>query len=171
MSNVSEPTFLKIIGVGSPVGDDDIGWRVSDALSVAQWLQPWLGHGVELMSLDRPGVALLEQMGGGSQVVLIDAMSSGRSPEAVVCFTWPFSTEAAGLLSSHGFGVGEALSLGQVLGALPPKIWVWGVEIRLAKGDVGGGRWTTEQISKILQPIEKHLQSVIDREIVKFGQR
>lgn len=171
MSNAAEQTFLKIIGIGSPVGDDDIGWRVIDALSVAQWLQPWLGHGVELMSLDRPGVALLEQMGGVSQVVLIDAMSSGRAPEAVACFTWPFSTEEANLMSSHGFGVGEALSLGQVLGSLPPKIWVWGVEIRIAKGKVGGGDWTTEQISKILQPIEKHLQSVVDREIVRSGQR
>lgn len=170
MSNVAEKTFLKIIGVGSPMGDDDIGWRVIDALSVAEWLQPWMGRGVELISLDRPGVALLEELGGAEQVVVIDAMVSGREPGTVAYFKWPFSIEEAGLLSSHGFGVGEALSLGRVLGTLPPILWVWGVEIQAATGVADTGHWAQGQIVKALQPIENELQSIIDREIVKSGQ-
>ncbi|MBI3772114.1 MAG: hydrogenase maturation protease [Gammaproteobacteria bacterium] len=169
MSNVAEKIFLKIIGVGSPIGDDDIGWRVIDTLSAAPWLQPWLGRGVELISLDRPGISLLEQMVDVSQGVVIDAMSSGRQPGAVARFEWPFSTQEAGLLSSHGFGVGDALCLGQALGTLPAKLWVWGVEIQSFAGGAGPGRWTQDQIAKILQPIENELQLIIDREIVKPG--
>lgn len=170
MSNVAEKTFLKIIGVGSPMGDDDIGWRVIDALSVAEWLHPWMGRGVELISLDRPGVALLEELGGAEQVVVIDAMVSGREPGTVAYFKWPFSIEEAGLLSSHGFGLGEALRLGQALGSLPPKLGVWGVEIQPITSATVSGSWSQEKISKILQPIENELQSIIDREIVKSGQ-
>lgn len=171
MPHGANKPFLKIIGVGSPVGDDDIGWRLVDALSASHWLQPWIGRGVALVSLDRPGVGLLEQMGGAEQAVVLDAMVSGREPGAVARFEWPFSVEEAGLLSSHGFGVGESLSLGQALGGLPEKIWVWGIEIHSVTDMAAPGRWTKEHISKILQPIENELQSIIDREIVRSGHK
>lgn len=162
MSNGINGAFLKIIGVGSPVGEDDVGWRVIEVLSNASWLQPLIGKGLELVALDRPGASLLEHMAGIPQVIIIDAMVSGRKPGTFVRFEWPFATEAAGLWSCHGFGVGETLRLGQVLGALPGKLWVWGIEVQPAKEIPGEGRWNQDQIRKMLQPLEIELQSIVN---------
>jgi hypothetical protein len=36
--------------------------------------------------------------------------------------------DSTGLLSSHGFGVAEALALGRALEELPPRVFIYGIE-------------------------------------------
>lgn len=114
-----------VIGVGSPSGDDQAGWRVIDTLHA-------LGVealGVRLLKLDRPGTALLTQLAAEDRVVLIDAIVSGARAGSVRCIErteWPSILNA---VSSHGFGLAEALALGERLDMLPRHIELYGIEL------------------------------------------
>ena len=116
---------IRVFGIGSPSGDDQAGWLVVDALHGAG-----LGdRGVVVEKLDRPGAALVGLLEQASHAILIDAMQGGGEPGSIHRFDrddWPGYRQG---LSSHGFGVFAALSLGQALGSLPPRLDLYGIEI------------------------------------------
>jgi len=116
---------VRILGIGSPSGDDQAGWLAVEAL---------LDIGVEasLDKLDRPGANLISLLEHAERVILIDAMQSGGPPGRIQGFdqnAWPDYTHG---LSSHGFGVLDALSLAQALDYLPPRLELYGIEIASA---------------------------------------
>jgi len=114
---------VRILGIGSPLGDDQAGWLTVDALQAAG-----LG-GVVIEKLDRPGANLIPLLEGTPWVILVDAMQSGGQPGWVRRFDredWPRYSSG---LSSHGFGVLDALTLAQSLGSLPPRLDLYGIEI------------------------------------------
>lgn len=116
---------VRIVGIGSPSGDDQAGWLVVDALRALGAAET---PGVALVKLDRPGAALLTQFDAAGHVILIDAMRAGGRPGGIrrlARAAWP--TLAAGA-SSHGFGLADALALAESLGALPARIEVYGIE-------------------------------------------
>ena len=121
---MSRPT-RRVIGVGSPHGDDRVGWLVVAALRATRPPPDW-----ELVALDRPGAALLADLREASQVVLVDAMRSGMTVGRVrVLEPDEYLRRSTGTLAVHGFGVGEALALAMSLGGLPPSLRVVGIEI------------------------------------------
>ena len=129
MSAVSEQgARLRIIGIGSPFGADRLGWRVAECLGSNQ-LRSMPGAVWEVLIRDRPGVMLLNDLRGVERAVLIDAMCSNSEIGRVRCLTVDEAITHYGLCSSHGFGLGEALSLGRVLGDLPRELSIFGVEI------------------------------------------
>lgn len=114
-----------VIGVGSPSGDDQAGWRVIDTLHA-------LGVealGVKLVKLDRPGAMLLTRLEAEDHVIVVDASVSGARAGAIRRIEradWPrLSAE----LSSHGFGLAEALTLAERLDMLPARLEVYGIEL------------------------------------------
>ncbi len=118
----------RIVGVGSPHGNDRLGWEI--ALALARLLAKLAP---EIRCCDRPGMLLLEQLDGAELAFIIDAMAAGLRPGSIRCFTSAALFRATGgqtapLLSSHGFGVAEALRLGRLLDLLPPRLYVLGVE-------------------------------------------
>ncbi len=112
-----------IVGVGSPFGDDRAGWLVIDALQARLDQRGQAPAGLTLVALDRPGAALLEHLRGADRAVLIDAARGTEAPGTVVRLG-AAQLEANPTLSSHGFGVAEALALGSALQALPPELIV-----------------------------------------------
>ena len=58
-----------VIGIGSPLGADQAGWRVVEQLQQLQ--QHHSIRDLDSLQLDRPGVALLQQMRGYQQVILV----------------------------------------------------------------------------------------------------
>lgn len=128
--------MLCIFGIGSPSGDDQAGWLTIDAL-LASGIQP--GQGVVIEKLDRPGANLIARMENVAWVILIDAMQSDGPAGRIQRFDhmdWPGYRHG---YSSHGFGVLEALLLGQELGGLPPRLDVYGIGIAAVKpGDAPG---------------------------------
>lgn len=128
---------VRILGIGSPSGDDQAGWLVVDAL---------VGCGVRtddelvIEKLDRPGADLIPRLEDTGWVVLVDAMRSGGQAGTIRHFgqqDWP---EYGGGLSSHGFGVLDALTLARELGCLPPRLDLYGIEIGSAlPGETPGG--------------------------------
>lgn len=118
---------LVVIGVGSPYAEDDLAWKIIDALKRRTFARP--GWMVELIKSDRPGVGLLELLKKGDAVVLIDAMSSGARPGMVRHLARHELRSLCGSLSSHDLGVAETLALGERLQLLPPRLQLIGVEL------------------------------------------
>jgi hydrogenase maturation protease len=117
---------VRVLGIGSPSGDDQAGWLTVDALLAGA--MPCGGE-VMIEKLDRPGASLIPRLEDASWVILIDAMQSNGQPGQVRHFgeeDWPDYRQG---LSSHGFGVLEALSLARELGSLPPRLDLYGIEI------------------------------------------
>jgi hydrogenase maturation protease len=113
----------RIIGVGNPDrGDDAAGLEVARRLRVV--------HGIEARECPGGLTDLLDAWHGADDVIVVDAMASGRAPGAVTRFdaaAGPLPATRSGA-STHGLGVAEAVELARVLGRLPARLAVWGIE-------------------------------------------
>ena len=122
--------MLKVIGIGSPFGDDQVGLLLIDELRQSEQLHFYLNDELELLAVDRPGAGLLSLFEGAERVIIIDAVVSGAGLGRL--HRWPDSTALEScdcFLSSHGFGLTQALTLGRQLALLPEQLLVLGVEI------------------------------------------
>ncbi len=119
-------TRVRILGIGSPAGDDQAGWWVVDELHA---LGIENGNGIELVRLDRPGAALVPRLEYAAHVVLVDAMSSNAVAGTIRHFDRMDWRGYDGGLSSHGFGVFDALALAEAMDSLPPRLDLYGIEI------------------------------------------
>lgn len=111
---------VRVIGIGSPYGDDQAGWWVANILEQRQ-----LPEGVEVCLLDRPGPALLQSFEGAEHVVLVDAADFGgdvgewQALTAESLLLQPFEFQSSG--GSHQLGVLETLQVAQACQiSLPP---------------------------------------------------
>jgi hydrogenase maturation protease len=129
---------VRILGIGSPSGDDQAGWLTVDAL-LARGVRPMHG-GMVIEKLDRPGANLIPLLENASRVILIDAMQGNGQPGQIRHFDQQDWRGYGHGLSSHGFGVFDALSLAQALGSVPPKLDLYGIEIgSVNPGEAPGG--------------------------------
>lgn len=114
-----------VIGVGNPDRGDDAAGR-----EVARRLGAMAIPGVEIVELDGEATALLAQLEGASAAILIDACVSGGEPGTIHRYDVveaPLPSGAFGV-SSHGFGVSEAIELARALGILPQRCVVYAIE-------------------------------------------
>jgi hydrogenase maturation protease len=129
---------LLILGVGSPFGQDSLGWQAIDGLIECGLRQRLAPHEVLLEKADRPGTLLLEHMRGMDAAILIDALIGGDEPGQVHCLSVEEVAQGGLALSGHDLGVAEALALGDALGDLPEKVLVLGVEVTAPEGCAPG---------------------------------
>ncbi len=122
---------IKIIGLGNWLrGDDAIGNLV------ARKLHHFHNPTTSVIEGGSAGLHLLDEMEGVHTLILIDAVFS-HSPEGTIHrlmvpqdmgkirqLAW--STSGT---STHDFGLGEALTLAETLGVLPPHMVIYGIEI------------------------------------------
>lgn len=136
---------VRIIGIGSPVSGDTIGIEAVERL---QQDASWQGRDdIEWLALERPGAALLHYFSGIETVCLLDALDR---PQAGVQRIYPTELlSRSGSISSHDFGVAEALLLAERLGQLPPRLIIYG--IALPQGSAAQGWYQT--LSGMLQEV------------------
>jgi len=110
-----------IAGLGSPHGDDEIGWLVVDEL---RRLEP----GWNIARLATPA-ELLDRLEDVNRLIVCDACQGSGPVGSFHAWRWP-SPELmlAHFAGTHDLGLVAALELAQVLGRLPPEVWVWGIE-------------------------------------------
>ena len=121
---------MRILGIGSPFGDDKLGWDAITALRRSLQESGLIQRlPISLTTCDRPGSSLLGLMQGAELAVLIDAVSSNLPVGTLVRLQGEQIGAAEGLLSSHDFGVASALALAKALNALPARVVLWGVEV------------------------------------------
>jgi hydrogenase maturation protease len=113
---------LRVIGVGSPHGDDAVGLAVAERMAREE-----LPPGVEVVARSRPGLDLLDDLRGVDGVVLVDAIC-GEGPPGAVRGVDPEQL-APGRGSSHAQGVAEALSLAAALGCRPARLRIVGIDV------------------------------------------
>ncbi|MCL9684937.1 hydrogenase maturation protease [Legionella maioricensis] len=122
---------IKVLGIGSPFGDDQAGWKVADALKQHLAMHPNITQWVSIESHDRPGARLIELMSGARTVFIIDAVKSGSEPGTVHRFKNDDIIKSENRLSTHDMGIAQALQLGSALNDLPDNIILYGIEIDL----------------------------------------
>ena len=121
-------TSIHIIGIGSPMGLDCIGWEAVKELQRRALGQLFPGGRIRLSSCDRPGSRLVTLLEQTPAAILIDALQGGATPGEVYRFTPENLSAYPGALSSHDVGVAQALALGAALGQLPPRLVIYGIE-------------------------------------------
>ena len=125
--DMSKHRRVLVIGVGHPQrGDDALGWHLVDAL------RDRVPPNVEMRALSGEATALLEAWATADAVVVVDAMMSNSDPGRIRRFdAIREALPRSGFgVSSHGFGVVEAIELGRRLDALPGSLIILGVEGR-----------------------------------------
>jgi hydrogenase maturation protease len=144
----SSPASWRIIGIGSPVAGDDLGWLAIGWLHHAR-----LDRHADLVTLDRPGTALLDHMQPGSQVILIDAMDADLAPGTILELPLEDLIITARPPSSHEFGLAETLALAKALGTLPHRCHVIGIQMGRWPGDPKGRDRDPEHLAWLIHRI------------------
>jgi hydrogenase maturation protease len=114
----------RIIGCGTADrGDDAAG------LLAARWLREF---GIEAHEHNGDWLALVESWRDVEEVILIDTIVTGRAPGTITVWDGRDAPVIGDCLrcSTHGFGVAEALVLARVLGRMPSRLLVYGIEGR-----------------------------------------
>ncbi len=121
-----------IIGIGSPHGDDAVGWRAVERL-VGQ-----LPHDVRPIAIGEP-LQMLQYLTGYGRLWIIDACRSGRLVGSVSRVIWP-DERLIGQprASTHAMSLPDTLRLAEALGTLPDSVVIYAIEIGTATqpGDV-----------------------------------
>jgi hydrogenase maturation protease len=113
----------RIVGIGSPHGNDCVGWLVADRLRRREGLSQCV------YSLSTP-IEMLDHLAGCEILVIVDACQSGKPVGSIVRLQWPDSRIVQHhSVSSHGWGVGQTLQLAEQLDRLPPLVVVYGLEV------------------------------------------
>lgn len=114
-----------VIGVGNRSrGDDAVGIRVVERLRGSITCYESNGDPSELIVL----------FGSDQEVIVVDAMVSGSEPGTITTTEITFGNAPSSIAplrsqsSTHGFGVFEALELARILGTIPARLTVIGIE-------------------------------------------
>ncbi len=111
-----------IVGLGSPHGDDQLGWIAIDRL------RPQLPAGISAQKV-RDGFELLDSLEGHDSAFIIDAAAPAGQPGTCRSFNWPSPLLADGeRLTTHSLGLVAALQLAEVLNCLPHRLIIYTIE-------------------------------------------
>ncbi len=141
--------MVRILGIGSPSGDDQAGWLTVDALLAAEVQTT----GIDIQKLDRPGANLIPLLGDAAWVILIDAMQSHDAVGHIRHFGAADWSAYSHGVSSHGFGVLDALALARELGNLPARLDLYGIEI----GTANPGEQTCSEVEAAAQQLARRI--------------
>lgn len=125
-----------VLGIGSPHGSDQVGWRVVELYNRRRRHTEIQGSAeiqgstaVEAIVVREP-LEAVEHLRGRQCAVLVDACQMGTPAGTVVRLNWPDRRiEQYSVFSSHGFGVSAVLKLAESLRILPQRVVLYGIEI------------------------------------------
>ena len=114
---------MRLIGVGSELrGDDRAGLEVARRLAAVD------PDGLEVRTCGGGAAELLDALDGADDVLLVDAMRSGRTPGAIVELSGAQARQARHGQGTHDAGVADALALATALGRAPASVRIVGIE-------------------------------------------
>ncbi len=153
---IDQKTKIIVIGIGNEFrGDDGIG------LAIARKLRDHQLKNVIIMESNGDGLALMNSWMPEDKVVLIDAAYCDSQPGAIHRYdaieeSLPISI--FGQLSTHSFGIIEAIEMAWTLQKLPLKLIVYGIEGKAFDEGVGLTPEIEAVMPKILNEIIEDIQ-------------
>jgi hydrogenase maturation protease len=154
----ANPSRLLIVGSGSPdAGDDSAG------LEIVRRLSELGGCGCDLRAETTPSVELLDVFPLADVIVFADAVTSGGVPGTLYLTPLPskeLESRALGSLSSHGWGLAEALKLVHALGRAIPRLFLLGIEAGTVAQGAPRSPVVEQAIALVVERIP-HLKSLL----------
>jgi hydrogenase maturation protease len=147
------PKPVRIIGVGSPHGDDALAWEVVGQLRGLCGELPDVEYHVV-----GGGQRLLDLLDGEGSVLLIDAIAGANEPGMVQRFDWPdarLDTLQPG--STHGLRPAETLQLAAALGVLPRKVVIFGIQVLGCETGAGLSAAVAAALPQVVQRVASEL--------------
>jgi hydrogenase maturation protease len=155
---VSAKDRLLIVGCGNPAaGDDGAG------LEIVRHLSELGDCGCDLRAEPAPGVELLDIFPLADVILFVDAVTSGGVPGTLFLTSLPskeLEPRALGSISSHGWGLAEALELARALGRTVPRLFLLGIEAGTVIQGAQRSPAVEQAIALILERIP-HLESLL----------
>jgi hydrogenase maturation protein HypF len=119
---------IRIIGIGSPFGDDAVGLEVARILAEAP------PRNCEIIAANRPSAALVELLDGAEAAILVDAVHSGLPAGTLHDLGFDeLGRDTPHFVSSHDLDVAAAVQLARTLGRAPSRGRLIGLEISPAR--------------------------------------
>jgi hydrogenase maturation protease len=113
---------VRVVGIGSPHGDDQAGWRFVELLQRKDL------PNTDVVAV-RGAVAVVDCLQECRSAILVDACRSGAEAGSITRLVWPDARVSLQHgRTTHGFGLASALELAQRLRCLPGQVVVYGVE-------------------------------------------
>ncbi|KTD13686.1 hydrogenase expression/formation protein [Legionella gratiana] len=151
--------LIKVLGIGSPFGDDQAGWKVIEILKQQIALPSEIASYVIIESHDRPGARLIELINNANTVFLIDAIKSNKEIGTIHQFNKEEIIAPENQFSTHGIGVLQALQLANALNALPNNIIFYGIEIDVIVLDSTLSPYVQSAVEKLAAQLKKELSN------------
>lgn len=141
------PLCSAVLGIGSPHGDDRVGW------CTIQSLRSSLDSAILLREIASPA-QILDHLEGVNKLILVDGCRCGRPLGTLLRFRWPHAAlQHCRAASSHALGLVEAITLAETLGRLPDEVIIVLMEI----GEAEPGK----ELSAIVQEALPELEAVV----------
>src|SRR5688572_24945596 len=123
MNRKTDTPRTLLVGIGSPNGDDRVGWEI------AKRLMRQHGPELDVRQAAYPG-ELVDWLEGVEHLIICDGFT-GACPAGTIChWRWPANEIRQHQFSgSHDMPLSTVLELAEQLGRLPPRVTIWGVAI------------------------------------------
>jgi hydrogenase maturation protease len=139
--------MILILGLGSPHGDDQLGWVAIDRL------RPRLPAGIIAHKV-RDASDLLEYLDRQETAIVIDAVAPAGQPGTIRSFEWPCAELADCVpLSTHGLGLVDALHLAKTLGRLPRRVTIHTIEVTACSPGAALSAETSHRLDTVVDSI------------------
>lgn len=117
----------RILGLGSPHGDDRAGWRL------IQMLEGQLPANARAIAIKAP-IELLDHLAACERLIVVDACRTGRTPGTVTRIEWPDDRISVHHhRGTHNLDLDRALRLARQLDKLPTEVILFGIEIEACR--------------------------------------
>jgi hydrogenase maturation protease len=120
---VADAHSTTVVGLGSPFGDDQAGWRLVELLEQRPDVPAQL-------KIIHEATQLVDELAGCRKLIVVDACRGGMRSGALSRLSWPDPRiRQYHNHSTHGVGLCNALQLAERLGRIPPSVEIFGIEI------------------------------------------
>lgn len=147
---------VSVLGIGSPFGDDQAGWKVVEKLKNMQWHRR-----LTIKKLDRPHLQLIDEIKERDIVFIVDAIKSGKKLGSISRLTLDDIKLFKPSISTHDFGVIQSLQLARALNQLPKQLVLFGIEI----GEIDKSDKISDEITNAISMMIEMISNELRRDI------
>ncbi len=126
---------LLVAGLGSPYGDDHVGWFVCEQLAILKFnSQADNSNNIDIQKLGSP-TQLLDHLDGIDKLIVVDACKKLDMVGQILRFGWPAChaidrrLRNVDFIGTHDLGLLDVLNLADSLKLLPNAVWLCGITI------------------------------------------